>query len=110
MTPEEKEEIIQACVERCYLGLPELIKNLIAQKTAQNEIKKEFFEKHPDFMDHKESVTSVIEMIDGEFPTIDYRDKLKKAVPRIRKRIETIKSLDTDSTPKKLDRFFHGEL
>lgn len=97
ITPEERQEIIDAAVEKALLVLPETVGNLIADHVALNEINADFYKNHPEFKDKKDIVASVIEKIDGENPLMDYKNVLGKAVPEIQRRIETVKSLDMNS-------------
>jgi len=107
MTEDERESIINEAVERAYLGIPELVGNLMAQQSALGEINRDFYKDHPEFKDHKNSVMSVVEKIEGENPLLDYKDILKKAVPEIKQRIKTVGKLDTSSVPDRLpDRGF----
>jgi len=98
IAPEERQEIINEAVnkavEKALLALPETVGSLITDHIAMNKLNSEFYKDHPDFKDKKDIVTSVIEKIDGENPLLDYKEVLGKAVPEIKRRIETVKSLD----------------
>lgn len=97
ITQEEKEEIILAAVERAYLGIPELIGNMLANHSALMETNKKFYKDYPEFRDNKDAVMSVVEQVEGKNPLLDHKEILKKAVPEIRKRIDTLKKLDVDT-------------
>jgi len=121
ITPEEKQEIIDAAVEKALLLLPEVIGNLIQDHVAMSKINSDFYKQHPEFADHKQAVASVIEAIEGKNPLLDYKDLLNKAIPEIHERIRTVGSLnmtDVSSNPSrtyesllvpKVDNV-HGEL
>jgi hypothetical protein len=94
ITPEEREEIINAAVEKALLLLPDTVGSLIANHVSLSKINSQFYKDHPEFKDKKDIVASIIEKIDGENPTMDYKDILGKAVPEIRRRIETVDSLN----------------
>lgn len=96
VTPEERQEIIDAAVERALLVLPDTVGSLITDHVALNKINTEFYAKYPELRDKKDIVASVIEKIDGESPALDYKDLLEKAVPEIRKRVEIVGSLDME--------------
>ena len=96
ITDKEREEIILAAVERCYLGVPELIGNLMAHHAALNKINKEFYGQHPEFSKHRDVVQKVVEAVEGANPVADYKDILKNAIPEIRKRIDTLGKLNMD--------------
>lgn len=121
ITPEEKQEIINAAVEKALLLLPETVGNLITEHVALTEINSEFYKNHPEFKDKKDIVASVIEKVDGENPLLNYKDLLGRAVPEIQRRIETVKALDTETVSPNPDRAYeplsipkigpqHGEL
>ena len=88
ITEEEKQEIIEAAVEKALLMIPEVVGNMMTNHVAMAKINSSFYAKHPEFKDKKDIVVSVIEMLEGQDPTVDYKDILKKAVPEIRKRID----------------------
>lgn len=100
ITEEERQEIINAAVEKSMLALPEVVGNLILDKISTMKINRNFYSKFPEFRDKKDIVASVIEMVEGENPNVDYEELLKKAVPEIRSRIGTLKSLDIKTTPR----------
>ena len=106
MTPEERESIINETIERALLLLPEVCCNLINTHLAHSKQTRDFYVEHPEFKDNKDSVASVIEMIEGADPLLDYNEILKKSVPEIRKRIQTLKNLDMKTIPDKLNRDF----
>ena len=104
ITPEEREEIINAAVEKALLLLPETVGNLMADQAVHTKMNREFYEEHPEFRDHKDAVASVVEMVEGNNTLDSYEDILKKAVPEIKQRIKTIDKLDMKNvspTPKR---------
>ena len=111
----EEEELINACVEKILLRIPEIIGNLIVEKTERDKINKKFYEDNPEFANNKQLVASIVESVEGRDPTVDYRDILKAATPEIKKKLATSKRMDT-ATVKKPDRdlssldISHGEL
>jgi len=110
ITDEERNEIINQAVEKAMLVLPEVVGNLITQHVALSKLNSEFYASHPEFKDKKDIVASVVEMIDGENPLIDYKDLLDKAVPRIKERIKITEGLDLKSANLNIDRDFNGKL
>ena len=125
ITPEERESIISEAidkaVERALLVLPDTVGSLLADHVAMSKITSDFYEKYPEFKDHKDAVMSVIEAVDGKNPLLDYKDKLKKAVPEIRERIKTVEKLNMTSVSSNPSRAYeplptpkienpHGEL
>lgn len=87
-------EAVEKAVERALLVLPEVIGNLITDHVAMAKINAEFYKAHPEFKDHKESVASVIEKVNGQNPLLNHKDLLNKAIPEIRERIKITESLD----------------
>lgn len=90
----EKQEIINAAVEKALLLLPEVVGNLITNHVALSRMNSKFYTDNPEFKDKKDVVTAVVEMVEGENTFDNYENILKKAVPRIRERINTLKNLD----------------
>jgi len=97
LSDDERNEIINLAVERTLLLLPETVGNLIANHMAMSKLNSEFYAAHPEFRDKKDVVVAVVEMIEGENPLEDYEGLLRKAVPKIRERIETMKTMPVDS-------------
>lgn len=110
ITEEERQSIINEAVERMYLSLPEVIGNLFTSHAALAKINKKFYEDFPEFKDKKDIVASVVESVEGVNPIDDYDRILRNAVSEIRKRISTIKNLDTKSTPRPNRNLSHGEI
>lgn len=124
LSEEEKESIIieavNRAVEKTLLLIPETIGNLMVQHAILNRLNKELYSENPRFKDHKDIVRSVIEMVEGENPFEKYEEILKKSVPKIQKRIDSIKLLDTKKVSENPDRTYtpleadrvkgHGEL
>jgi hypothetical protein len=106
MTPQEREEIILEAIERAYLGIPELVGNLMAQHASLNKINTKFYADHPEFRKHRDAVMSVVEMVEGKNPLMKYEDILKKSVPKIRERINTLKNMDMDNVSTNPNRQF----
>lgn len=103
ITEEEKQEIINLAVEKALLMLPETVGHLIANHVALSKVNSKFYAEYPEFRDKKDIVAAVVEMVEGENTLDDYETILKKAVPKIKERVNTLKSLDMEnvsSTPK----------
>jgi len=106
VTTEERESIINEAVEKALLLLPETVGNLMANQAALHKMNREFYEKYPEFKDHRKAVASAIEMVEGKHSLASYDKILEKAVPEIRKRINTLSSLDTDTVTTNPNRQF----
>jgi len=108
MTQEERDEIINAAVERTLLLIPEVIGNLMSSHAALHKINQKFYSDYPEFKNEKNVVASVVEMVEGKNPLVTYEDILKKSVPEIRQRILTMKSLNMENVNPKPDRNLKG--
>lgn len=104
ITAEEREEIINAAVEKALLLLPDTVGTLMANQAALFRLNKEFYKKYPEFSDHREIVQTVMEKIDGENTLEDYDKKVEKAVPEIRERIKLMGKVDLKKVSKDPDR------
>lgn len=110
---------IDKATETAYLGLPELVGNLMTQEAEHHKLRREFYDKHKNFKKHTDAVRSVIEKTQIDNPLMGYDDILKKVPPDIEERINTVKKMDTKSVPKDPDRSYtadfpkpsdHGEI
>lgn len=122
LSEEERESIVQEAFERILLHIPEVVGNLITNRTAVLDINKKFYDKYPRFKAHKKDVMSVIEMMEAKHPNLDHEKLLEKSVSEIDKRISEVGKLDVNNVTKNPDRTFekiepakieykgHGEL
>ena len=94
ITQGEKQEIIDAIVEKFLLILPGVIGNLITHHVALSNVNKRFYDRYPKFKDHKDIVAATIEDIEGDGTFEGYEKLLEKAVPRIEKNIKIKLGLD----------------
>ena len=108
ITEEEKQEIIDKTVEKALLLLPETVGALMANQALLHKLNREFYTKYPEFNKRRDIVTSVIEMVEGKNSLMKYEDILKKSVPEIRQRINTMKNLDMNNISKNPDRHFES--
>ena len=111
LTPEEKDEIINAAVERTLLMIPEVVGNLMANHAMLHKINKKFYEEHPEFSGRKDIVQAVIEYMEGKNPTVKYEELLQKAVPEIKRRLTIAQDVEVKTSPKELPRdFSHADM
>lgn len=108
ITEEEKQEIIDKAVEKAMLVLPEVVGNLITQHVTLSKLNSGFYATHPEFKDKKDIVASVIEMLDGENPLMDYKELLVKAIPRIKERIRITDGLNVKTVNAEPNKNFNG--
>ncbi len=111
---EREEQIIYTAVERALRMLPEVVGQLLLQKTATRELARQLYKDNPEFLKHKDIVSAEIEHYEGENPGIPHGKMLKDVTPVIKARIGTIAKLDFSPPEKPNDLAFkgndHGEL
>jgi hypothetical protein len=112
VTEEEKQEIISLAVEKTLLMIPDVVGNLMASHASMTKINSAFYAKYPEFKDHKDIVVSVVEMIEGQDPTLDHQAIMNKAVPEIQNRISIVAKMDLKNVTPNANRDFssHGDL
>jgi hypothetical protein len=118
ITEEEKREIIDRAKEELLLAIPEVVGNLIMNQVNLGRLNRDFYTRFPDFAQNKDVVASVVEKLEGEYPGLEYKELLDKAVPYIREQISTTKKLNLTSIVKpnrnlsvlNLHKSNHGEL
>jgi len=108
ITEEERNEVINAAVEKTLLLIPEVIGSLMSSHAALHKINTKFYADHPEFKDKKGVVASVVEMIEGKNPLATYEDILREAVPIIKERINVMKNLDMENVNLNPDRNLKG--
>ena len=108
LTEEEEERIIAKATERALLSLPEVIGNLMANHAAMMKLNKDFYDKFPEFRNHKDIVAATLEKVDAEDTLAPYEEKLNKAVPEIKRRIGLVSTLDMENVSKDPNRDFNG--
>lgn len=112
ITEEEKQEIIDKAVEKTLLMIPEVIGNLMTSHVSMAKINTAFYAKHPEFKNHKNIVVAVVEMMEGQDPTLGHQEIMDKSVTEIQKQIAITKNLDLKNITPNANRDFssHGEL
>ena len=93
-------EVVNEVVEKILLMLPDIMGNLITNHMSMLKMNKEFYLAHPELRNNKDVVASVIEMIEGQDPTVDYEDILQKAIPEIKRRLGQVKDLNFEPVSK----------
>lgn len=106
ITPEEREEIILAAIERTLLSIPEVIGNLMANHAALHKINIKFYKAYPEFMGRKDIVQAVVEALEGKNPTKNYEELLEEAVPEIKRRMLIAQDLNVTVKPDAMPRDF----
>lgn len=106
-----EQEIIDKAVEKALLMIPEVVGNLMTQHVTYNKINAKFYKDHPEFKDKKDIVASVVEMIDGKNPALEYDEILEKSIPKIRERINLTKNINVNTVTTTPQRDFgNGEI
>lgn len=101
ITNEEFDRIVFKVTEKVLLRMPEVIGNLQMNLAETSKMTKEFYSKYPDFKNDPQTVQGVLGELDKANAGMKYEDILTKAVPMIRERMKTVKSLDTTSISEK---------
>lgn len=108
---QEITDYIDKKIEGIYLSLTEIVGNAMAHQAFCNKTNAKFYKDHPEFKEHKEAVASVVEMIDGENPALEYDKLLEKAVPKIRERLAITKNMNVTSVAEKSNlNFGNGDI
>ena len=100
VTEEEKEEIINAAVERAMLALPEVVGSMLMTQLTLAKVNKDLYKAHPELRDKKDIVASVVEATEGEHPLLDYEEIIEKALPKIKERVKLVSGLNLESISK----------
>ena len=107
---EEREEIVNAAVERALLLLPQVMSEIMQEKIALRRLAEQFFTDNPDFQKNKDLVGKTIEDVEGKHPGKSYSDILALARPLIKDRLNAIDSSDFTSTIKPPNQHYNGVL
>lgn len=106
VTDEEKREIIEQAKQEFMLIMPEVIGNLMANQAAFAKMNSEFYKEYPEFAEHKDVVVQVLMKEEGESPLEDHKERLKRAVPKIREIIQLKQGLDVKHIDHHVSRDF----
>lgn len=104
LTPEEREDIINAACERALLKLPEVVGNLIMSKAATAKLSADFYKDHPELKGYSDLVAGTVEFVEGKNPGVEYAKILELALPEIRSRLKVASTLDLTTTNDKPQR------
>lgn len=97
---EEREEIINAAVERALIKLPEVVGSLMQNQAAMMKLSRQFFEKHPELKTEKALIQSVFEQVESDNPGMPYAEVIAKAYPIIKDRLNIKQSLNMTEVSK----------
>jgi len=108
---QEIKDYIDKKIEDIYLSLTEIVGSAMAHQAFCNKTNAKFYKDYPEFKDKKEVVASVVEMVDGENPAIEYDKLLELAVPIIKERILITQNMNVTSANPPTNRDFeNGEI
>lgn len=114
MTDTEKEALVTEIVEKVLLRIPEVIGNLIVNHAAVHKLNMQFYKDHPEFKEHRDVVQSVVEMVEGKNPLLNYEEILGQAAPEINHRLQLLKSVNATTVKGEMPTDFskspHGEM
>jgi len=100
ITKDEREDIINAAMERILRVLPETIGNMMTAQAMYSKLNKDFYGDNPELINHREIVTKVVQTIEGQDPLKSYEDILKDALPKIKDQIGMKSGLNMVDVPK----------
>jgi len=96
MTPSEREEIIEATIEKMLRMLPEVVGNLMASHSMYAKMNEQFYLANKDFKGHEAIVREVVAKLESDSPTSKYDDILTAAIPKIRSQISLKSGVSMD--------------
>lgn len=106
ITEEEKQEIINAAVEKTLLLIPETMGNLMKEHATMLSMKKDFFDEHKDLIGFDHVLAKVTEKLEHDNPGKDYKSLLNQAAGIAREQIKQTKHLDMETVSSHPDRVF----
>ena len=110
ITEIEKREIIDKAVEETLLKIPEVVGSLMMNHASKVRTKKMFYERFPEFGNHRDVVTTVIEGVENSDASLNFDQIIEKAIPRIKRQIASVKDLDMTKVRRPSSNFDYGEL
>jgi hypothetical protein len=110
ITEEERQSIINEAVEKTLLKIPEVVGNLISTYADRIRTNERFYNKYPEFNEHRQIVASAIEELESKSPGRALDKIVEEAVPVIRKRLKSVKGLDSTTITKPDINESYGEL
>ena len=106
----ERDEIVNEAVEKTLLKIPEVVGNLISNYAEKIRTNERFYSKYPEFNEHRQIVASAIEELESKSPGRALDKIVEEAVPVIRKRLKSVKDLDSVTITKPDINESYGEL
>lgn len=101
------DQMVDKVVEKVLLRIPDIIGNLIKNHANMQKLNYDFYQRYPEFQNHKGVVCSVIEMIESQNFSMQYEQILEKAAPMIQTKLNMIESTNietlTNNFPKTVD-------
>jgi len=110
ITEKEKREIIDRAVEETLLKIPEVVGSLMMNHASKMRARKKFYERFPEFGNHRDIVTTVIEGVENSDASLDFDQIIERAVPKIKRQIASVKDLEMTKMKKPNLDFGQGEL
>ena len=110
ITEKEKREIVDMAIEETLLKIPEVVGSLMMNHASKIRAKKMFYDRFPEFSNHRDVVTTVIEGVENSDASLDFNQIIEKAIPKIKRQIASVKDLDMEKVKKPNLDFSNGEL
>lgn len=107
ITEQEKQDIINAAVEKTLLMIPETMGNLMKEHATMLSMKKEFFDKNKDLIGYEHVLAKITEKLEHDNPGKDYGELLNQAASTAREQIKKTKHLDMENVSSQPNRAFN---
>lgn len=92
MDEQEREEIINAAVERMLVLLPTVITNLVRNAAKIQGAVTKFYDQNPDLTEHKQLVGAAIERLESQHPGVAYDKLASMAAKEVRAMMSKVSS------------------
>lgn len=103
-----EEEIIAETLTRAMNILPEVIGNLMIQKSTTGKLSMKFFEENKSFLKHTDIVASTLEDVQNDNPGLQMGEWLELAKPIISKRIDIVDKSDFEKPEYPKSTIYNG--
>ena len=110
LTNEQLDQIATIAVEKILLKMPEVIGRLMENHAMLNKTNIDFYNKHPEFKNHKDVVVNVLEATEGNFPEKKYEEIIQLAIPEIQKQVQQKQQLNMEKNTNPTTNLSHTNL
>lgn len=93
--------LVLAVTEKVLLRLPDVLGTLMMNHAEINKLNKKLYTDYPEFKDHPDCVSSVIQMIERSDPSLSHEQVIQKSIDEIKKRIGLTQQLNCSTVQEK---------